>query len=669
MNDIDRLCVNTLRFLSTDAIQQADSGHPGLPLGAAPMAYVLWDRFLRHNPRNPQWFDRDRFILSAGHGSALLYALLHMTGYDFPLEQIKSFRQWGSITPGHPESGLAPGVEVTTGPLGQGFGMGVGMAIAERFLSAQFNHIDDSREEYPVVDHYTYGICSDGDMMEGVSSEAASLAGHLQLGKLIYLYDDNNISIEGSTDLAFTEDVQQRFAAYGWQVERVADGNDLAAIESAIAAARADKQHPSLLIVKTHIGYGSPLQDNAKVHGAPLGKEALDQTKDKLGWPKQPRFYIPDQAQEHMRNAVDRGSELEEQWEQLIGQYRQAAAELAAKFDMVVKGQLPDDWEASLPVFAPSDGPLATRAASGALLKALAEHLPTLVGGSADLAPSNNTHIDGCGDMSATEPGGHNIHFGVREHAMGTIVNGMAQHGGVIPYGATFLVFSDYMRPALRLGCMMNASSIFVFTHDSIGVGEDGPTHQPVEQLMSLRTIPNMTVLRPADANETAEAWRIAIKRNGPVALVLTRQKLPVLAPEKYPIAEGCRKGGYVLAEAQGARPEVILIATGSEVSLALEARQKLADQDVQCRVVSMPSWELFEEQSDAYRQRVLPTEVPKLAIEAGATLGWHRYVGVDGKVIGLDRFGASAPGEVVMKKLGFNVDNVVETARALLQR
>ncbi len=669
MSKVDELCVNTLRFLAADAVQEAKSGHPGMPLGAAPMAYVLWDRFLRHNPSNPDWFDRDRFILSAGHASALLYALLHLTGYDLPLEEIKDFRQWGSITPGHPEARLAPGVEVTTGPLGQGFAMGVGMAIAERFLAEQFNLTDSSGRESQVVDHYTYAICSDGDLMEGVTAEAASLAGHLQLGKLIYLYDDNAISIEGSTDLAFTEDVGRRFAAYGWHVARVEDGNDVAAIEAAIREAQAETERPSLIVVKTHIGYGSPKQDNAAAHGEPLGDEGLDATKDNLGWPREPRFYVPDEAREHMGQAVERGIELEAQWEAVREEYRQANPQLASGFDQIVRDELPDDWDADIPVFQPADGPDATRSSSGKVLNALAGRLTNLIGGSADLAPSNKTYLDGCGDCSAQQPGARNLHFGVREHAMGAIVNGMAMHGGLIPYGGTFLVFADYMRPALRMAAMMDARSVFVFTHDSIGVGEDGPTHQPVEQLMSLRVIPGMTVLRPAEANETAAAWRVAIQRRGPVALALSRQNLPTLDADEYPIAAGVPRGAYVLAEAEGSQPDIVLIGTGSEVALCLAACEMLANQGVDARVVSMPSWELFEEQSEDYRREVLPADVPKLAVEAGATLGWHKFVGSDGDVIGLDRFGASAPGGVVMEKLGFSVDNVVKRALALLER
>ncbi len=656
--DLDQLCINTIRFLAVDAVEQAKSGHPGMPLGAAPMAYVLWDRFLRHSPADPHWFNRDRFLLSAGHGSALLYALLHLYGYGLTIEELRHFRQWESRTPGHPEYRLTPGVEATTGPLGQGFGMGVGMALAQHHLAGCFN-----REGLDVVDHYTYAIVSDGDLMEGVSSEAASLAGTLRLGKLIYLYDDNHISIEGETEGVFGENVRLRFEAYGWHTLAVADGNDLNAVESAIRAAKADPR-PTLIDVRTHIGYGSPKQDSAAAHGEPLGPEETKATKQKLGWPVDAAFYVPEEARAHFRQAVERGSRYHQEWADCLRQYRKSYPELAQQFEQQISGELPAGWDASLPTF-PADKPMATRAASGKVMNVLAKTLPTLVGGAADLAPSTKTLLDGLGDFSAANACGRNLHFGVREHAMGTIVNGMAVHGGIIPYGSTFLIFSDYMRPSLRLAALMDAHSIFVFTHDSIGLGEDGPTHQPIEHLMSLRAMPNMTVLRPADANETAEAWRVAVARRGPVAMALTRQNLPVLDPAKYPIREGVRRGAYVLAEAAGP-PDVILIASGSEVSLALAARDKLAPDKLRARVVSMPCWELFDEQPVEYRTRVLPPGIPKLAIEAGATLGWCRYVGDSGDVIGVDRFGASAPGKVVMEKLGFNVDNVVARAVAL---
>lgn len=669
---LDELCVNTLRFLAVDAVEQAQSGHPGLPLGAAPMAYILWDRFLRHNPRNPLWINRDRFILSAGHGSALLYALLHVYGYDLSLEELKRFRQWESKTPGHPEYGLTPGVEVTTGPLGQGFAMGVGMAMAESFLADCFNQLD-----FPIIDHYTYAIVSDGDLMEGVSSEAASLAGTLRLGKLIYLYDDNHITIEGETDIAFTENVQHRFEAYGWSVFHVPEGNDLSKIEEAIIAAKAEKARPSLIIVRTHIGYGSPKQDNAAAHGEPLGPEALVATKNALNWPVEPAFHIPKEADSHFRQAISRGAKLEAEWWSLLHDYRREKPILAAQFDQMLEGKLPVNWQNHIPSFRPQDGPIATRNASGKVMNVLSEKLHTLgraphhflVGGSADLAPSTKTMLIGYGDFGFGEACAHNIHFGVREHAMGAIANGLARHSNFIPYSATFLVFSDYMRPAIRIAALMQNHVIFIFTHDSIGLGEDGPTHQPVEQLMSLRTIPNLTVIRPADANETSVAWRLAIERKAPTVLVFSRQKLPVLDPEQYPIREGVPRGAYILAEAESGQPDIILVATGSEVHLALASRVVLKSKAVKTRVVSMPSWELFDEQDKGYVDQVLPQNVPKLAIEAGVPIGWRKYVGEEGSVIGLNRFGASGPGSIVYDKLGFNVENVVHHTLTLLKR
>ncbi len=663
MTELDRLAVNSLRFLAVDMVEQARSGHPGMPLGAAPMVFVLWDRFLRHNPRNPHWVNRDRFILSAGHGSALLYALLHLTGYDLPLEELQRFRQWGSKTPGHPEYGHTPGVEATTGPLGQGFAMGVGMAIAEQFLAAHFN-----RPGFPLVDHYTYAIVSDGDLMEGISSEAASLAGTLRLGKLIYLYDHNHISIEGETDLAFTEDVRRRFQAYGWRVLYVPDGTDLDATDAAIRRAQEEPHRPSLIIVRTHIGYGSPKQDTAAVHGEPLGPEAVEATKRELGWPPEPAFHIPAESLKHFRRAVVLGSGWEEAWQRTYDAYRQMFPDLATLFAQAVRGELPGGWEAEVPSFRPDQGPIATREASGKVMNALARRVLAFTGGSADLAPSTKTLLIGYGAFGFDEIYGHNLHFGIREHAMGAIVNGMALHGGIIPYGATFLVFSDYMRPALRLAALMQTHAIFIFTHDSIALGEDGPTHQPVEHLMSLRAIPGLTVIRPADANETVAAWRVAITGRRPVALVLTRQKLPVLDPQRDLVAEGVPRGAYILAEADRETPDVILIATGSEVRLAVGARERLVAEGITARVVSMPSWELFDEQAAEYRQHVLPPGVPKLAVEAGITRGWRDYVGDDGDVIGLDRFGASAPGEIVMERLGFTVDHVVERARRLIR-
>ena len=661
--ELDRLCVNTIRMLAVDQVEKARSGHPGLPLGAAPMAYVLWDRFLRHNPRNPRWFNRDRFILSAGHGCALLYSLLHLYGYDMPMEQLKQFRQFGSETPGHPEYNIDRGIEATTGPLGQGFGMGVGMALAEAHLAGCFN-----KEELGVVDHYTYAIVSDGDLMEGISAEAASLAGTLKLGKLIYLYDNNHISIEGSTDLAFTESVVDRFRAYHWHVQTVPDGNDLDAIEAAIRLAQAHEDQPSLISVRNHIGYGSPLQDTAAVHGEAMGPENVKATKEKLGWPLQPDFYIPEAALAHFRAAIPRGEELEAEWKERFDEYRGRYPKMAQDLQQMISGKLPQDWDADLPVFPADPKGMATRDASGKAMNAIAGHIQSLVGGSADLAPSTKTTLTAYGDIGMGSDSGRNIHFGVREHGMGAIVNGMALHGGIIPYGATFLIFSDYMRGSIRLAALMNSHSLFVFTHDSIGLGEDGPTHEPIEHLMSLRAMPNMTVMRPADANETAEAWRIAIQRQKPMAMALTRQKLPVLDVQRYPIREGVAKGAYVLSEAEGGKPQIVLIATGSEVQLALAAREELGKQKIAARVVSMPCWKLFDEQPVEYRKQVLPAGVPKLAIEAGATLGWCRYVGENGDVVGLDRFGASAPGNVVMDKLGFNVPNVVEHARRLLK-
>ncbi|MFZ1946962.1 MAG: transketolase [bacterium] len=661
MSALDNLCVNTLRFLAVDAVERAKSGHPGMPLGAAPMAYVLWDRFLRHNPANPSWPDRDRFVLSAGHGSALLYALLHMTGYDLSLDDLKSFRQWGSKTPGHPERGLTPGVEATTGPLGQGFAMGVGMAIAQRFLAARFN-----RPGARVINHHTYAIVSDGDLMEGVASEAASLAGTLGLGGIVYLYDDNRISIEGPTTLAFRENAVGRFAAYGWHVETVQDGNDLEAIERAIYAARADCERPSLVRIRTHIGYGSPKQDRAESHGEPLGPEAVRATKEALEWPTEPEFCVPDEALRHMRQAVDRGRRLEEEWKSRLAGYRAQDAESADDLDRMLAGRLPEGWQASLPRFEAASGPVATREASGKAMNALAGRVDNLLGGSADLGPSVKTLLAGLGDMSAAFPGARNIRFGVREHAMAAIANGMAIHGGVIPYASTFLVFSDYMRPALRFAALMQAPATFVFSHDSIALGEDGPTHQPVEHLASLRAIPGLTVLRPADANETAECWRIILERQRPAVLVLARQKVPVLDPGKHDIAAGVQRGAYVVAE-DGSPPQIVLMATGSEVHLALEAAQELKERGIRARVVSMPSSEIFDEQPSAYRDSVLPAGVPRLAIEAGVTLGWHRYVGDSGRIIGLDRFGASSPGKTVYQELGFSLVRVVDEACRLV--
>ena len=661
---LDEQCINTIRTMAMDAVEKAQSGHPGMPMGAAPMAYVLWTRFLRHNPRNPDWPNRDRFVLSAGHGSMLLYALLHLTGYDLPLDELRQFRQWGSKTPGHPEHGLTPGVEATTGPLGQGFGNGVGMAIAERYLAAYFN-----RPGHPIVDHFTYAIVSDGDLMEGVASEAASLAGHLKLGKLIYLYDDNRVTIDGSTDLAFTENVSARFEAYVWHVQEV-DGNDLRALTNALSAARAEINRPSLLRVRTHIAYGSPhKQDTAAAHGSPLGKEEVLLTKKALGWPTEPEFYVPPEALYHFREAVERGPVQEAQWQARLDAYVATFPELTEEWYRALDGELPAKWAESLPQFLPEAGDLATRQASGKVLNAIAPVLPTLIGGSADLASSTETLLKKFENFHET-PSGRNLHFGVREHAMGAILNGMALHGGIRPYGGTFLIFSDYMRPSIRLAAMSHLPVTYVFTHDSIGLGADGPTHQPIEHLASLRAIPNLTVIRPADATETAVAWRVALERkSGPVALILTRQKLPVLDRRRFPPAELAAKGAYVLAEAEKTPLRIILMATGSEVHATLKAKTLLEAKGIGTRVLSMPSWELFAEQPQSYREELLPPSIPaRLAIEAGSSFGWREYVGDRGQVLGIHRFGASAPGAVLFEKYGFTPENIAARAEALLR-
>ena len=665
MNDLERQCVTTIRMLAVDQVEQAKSGHPGAPLGMAPTAYTIWDRFLRHNPRDPRWLNRDRFVLSAGHASALLYALLHLTGYDLPLDELRRFRQWGSKTPGHPEYGHTPGVEATTGPLGQGFAMAVGMAIAERYLAERYN-----RPGFPVIDHMTYVLASDGDLMEGVASEAASLAGHLALGKLVVLYDDNHITIEGDTALAFTEDVEGRFRAYGWHVQHVDDGNDVGAIQAAIEAARAEVDHggrPSLVRVRTHIGFGSPKQDSAAAHGEPLGPEAARATREFYGWPADQPFYVPAEARRHLGGAVERGGRAQAAWEEMLARYREQYPELSQEVEGAREGRLSDGWDADIPRFSPT-GSVATREASGKVINAIAGRLPALVGGAGDLAPSTKTLVDEGGDFAPGGYSGRNLHFGVREHAMAAAVNGMALHGGLVPYGSTFLIFSDYMRPAIRLAALMRARSIFVFTHDSIGVGEDGPTHQPVEQLMSLRLIPGLTVIRPADANEAAEAWRVALTREGPVALALTRQKVPTLDPARHDVAEGVRRGGYVLEDG-APRPDVVLVGTGSELHVALEAAPLLARRGVRARVVSLPSWELFQEQPDEYRRAVLPQDTPVVAVEAGRGLGWSSLVGCRSTVVAVDRFGASAPGDMAMAEYGFTPTHVAERALALLGR
>ena len=663
-DELDQLCINTIRFLAVDAVQKANSGHPGLPMGAAPMAYVLWTRFMRYDPLKPHWPNRDRFVLSAGHGSMLLYSLLHLTGYNLPLSELQQFRQWGSRTPGHPEYGLVDGIETTTGPLGQGFGNGVGMGIAEKYLAAHFN-----RPGHEIINYKIYAIASDGDLMEGVASEAASLAGHLGLNNLIYFYDDNHISIEGSTHLAFTEDRGARFESYGWFVQRLPDGNDLEAIDAAIRAAQAETERPSIIMIRTHIGYGSPnKQDTAEAHGSALGEEEVKLTKENLGWPLEPKFYIPEEALAHFRKAIERGEKAEADWQKQLDDYRKAEPALAGEFDRFVKRELPEGWKAKLPTFKSTEKPMATRQASGRVLNAISFSLPTLLGGSADLAPSTDTLIKGEKDFERGNYGSRNFHFGVREHGMGSILNGMAVTG-LVPYGATFFIFSDYLRPTLRLAAMMKAHTIFVFTHDSILLGEDGPTHQPIEHLAALRAIPELSLIRPADANETVVAWRVALEhRDGPVALCLTRQVLPIIDRDKYAAEEGLAKGAYVLADAPGKEVELILIATGSEVAPTLEAFEKLSAEGIEVRLVSMPSWDLFEEQPQSYRDEVLPPKVTaRLAVEAAAPFGWERYVGTKWEVIGMNRFGASAPYKALAEHFGFNAANIIEHARRLL--
>jgi transketolase len=680
-SELDLLCTNTIRFLSIDAVQNSNSGHPGMPMDAAPMAYILWTRFLKHNPFNPNWFGRDRFVLSAGHGSMLLYSLLHLTGYALPLEQIKQFRQWGSMTPGHPERGLAPGIEVTTGPLGQGFGNGVGLAIAERYLATRFN-----RPGFEIINHYTYAMISDGDLMEGVASEAASLAGHLKLDKLIYLYDNNHISLAGTTHLTFTEDCGKRFEAYGWHVQSIEDGNDLKAIEQAILAAQEEVERPSLISVRTHIGYGSPNKhDTFQAHGSPLGQEEVKLTKQNLGWPLEPLFFIPTQALEHFRRAIQRGQQIEEEWNKKFSVYEDVFPNLAEELHQMMNGDLPRGWDKNIPQFPAEGKGMATRVASGKVLNAVAPKFPMLIGGSADLNPSTHTALDGMGDFESPQSlqedtqgsvgggwsyAGRNLHFGVREHAMGAILNGMGVHGGLIPFGATFLIFSDYMRPSIRLAALMKQHVIYIFTHDSIGLGEDGPTHQPIGHLAALRAIPHLIVIRPCDANEVAVAWRVALEiREQPVALILTRQSVPTLTYTQNSSAEGLRRGAYILVESES-EPDMILIASGSEIHLLIEVQQKLKEQFIDARVVSMPSWELFEAQSQEYRDSVLPPSVrPRLAVEAGVPQGWHRYVGDQGDIIGLDRFGASAPGSVLMREFGFTVENILQKALGLSSR
>ena len=661
MQTIDQVAVNTLRFLSIDEVEKAKSGHPGFPLGTAPLMYTVWDRFMNYNPKDPNWFNRDRFILSPGHGSALYYAMLHLAGYDVSIEQLKNFRQWGSITPGHPEYGVTPGVDASTGPLGHGFAMGVGFAIAETMLAAKYN-----KPGFEVVNHYTYGLTSDGDQMEGVASEAASLAGTLGLGKLIYLYDDNHITIEGDTEIAFREDVGKRFEAYGWQVLRVADSEDIDALENAIKEAKADTEHPSLIIVRTHIGYGSPKQDNASCHGEPLGAEGVAKTKEAADWPVGQSFYVPVTVRKHFDDKLAACAEKQAAWEALLADYKVVYPELGKELEERIKGDVlvsRSDLEA---VFNDIEG-ISTREAGGEVLQKLSMQLPQLVGGSADLGPSNKTVMKTCGYYSKDDRTGRNIHFGVREHAMGKALNGIALHGGFIPFGGTFLVFADFMRPAVRMAALMGLRSIFVFTHDSIAVGEDGPTHQPVEHAMSLRVIPNLCVIRPADALETAMAWQTAcLNQHKPTALLLSRQKLPVLHKYAAVIHDNAGKGAYVLDVGQG-EVKAVIIATGSEVHLALEAQAKLAEEGICVSVVSMPSWDMFEMQSEEYKKSVLPEGLPKVAVEAGVTLGWSRYTGSEDNVVGINKFGASAPGGTVMKEYGFTAENVAAKVKSLL--
>ena len=661
-DDVDLLCVNTIRCLAVDAVEAAKSGHPGAPMGLAPVGYTLWQRFLKHNPADPAWPGRDRFVLSAGHASMLLYSLLYLTGYDLALEDLREFRQLGSKTPGHPEHGVTPGVEVTTGPLGQGLSMAVGMALGREILGARFN-----RPGFDLTDYFIYVVASDGDMMEGVASEACSLAGHLGLGRLICIYDDNQVTIEGCTSLTFSEDVRARFSSYGWQVAPfVADANDMEAVAASIDEARADESRPSLVVVRSKLACGSPnLEGSEQAHGAPLGPEEALLTKKNLGWPEDQQFCVPDEVLERMRIAVELGKVAEQAWDELLAAYASEYPELADDWRRAMKSTLPDGWKSSLPVFE-AGNKVATRAASGKVLQDLAPVIPELIGGSADLGPSNQTLIKGSPSIHKGDYSGRNIHFGVREHAMAAVMNGMALNGGLIPYGGTFLVFSDYMRPAIRLAALMQTHVVYVFSHDSLGVGEDGPTHQPVEQLAALRTIPGLTVIRPADAGETVEAWRVALERSGPAALALSRQSLPVLDRQALAPATDLRMGAYVIA-GSGFSPDVVLIASGSEVSLALEARASLADKGIKAAVVSMPSWELFDEQSDEYRASVLPAGVARVSIEAGVTMGWSKYVGESGATIGWDRFGMSAPGDIALAEAGFTVQAVIDAAKAVL--
>ncbi|HVX27700.1 MAG TPA: transketolase [Parafilimonas sp.] len=661
-NDLSQLCINTVRVLAADAVQKANSGHPGTPMGTAPMGHVLWTKAMNYNPKNPHWANRDRFVLSAGHACMLQYAYLYLTGYDISLDDIKNFRQLGSKTAGHPEYGLLDGIEITTGPLGQGFANGVGMAIAQQYLASRYN-----KDGFNLFDYKIYAICSDGDLMEGVSAEAASMAGHLKLGNIIYLYDNNHISIEGDTSLAFDEDVAKRFQAYGWHTQSIDDGNDVDAIAKAIENAKNETGKPSLILVRTHIAYGAPdAVDTAESHGAPLGEKEVAATKKNLGFDTDEFFYVPDEVLNYYRKEGSKGANIEKKWNELFASYKEKYADLAKEYELFSNGGLPEGWKEKLPTFS-GDEKEATRTASGKTLNAIADYFPLLIGGAADLAPSTNTLLKKYESFEGNNHGGRNFHFGIREHAMGSVLNGIAVTKGFIPYGATFLIFSEYMRPPIRLAAIMKLKPIYVYTHDSIGLGEDGTTHQPVEQLASLRSIPNLTVIRPADANETVQAWRVALEyTGGPIALILSRQKLPILDQSKFAKASELEKGAYILSDAEDAK--IILIATGSEVSLALNAQKKLKEENISAKVVSMPSWELFEKQDQSYKEKVLPKNLKKrLAIEAASPMGWHKYVTDEGGVVGIEKFGESAPGEQVMKAYGFSVENVVAKAKALL--
>jgi transketolase len=664
--ELQQLSINTIRFLAVDAVQKANSGHPGMPMGCAPIAYRLYTKFMKHNPANSKWLNRDRFILSAGHGSMLLYSILHLCGYKISLDDLKSFRQWGSITPGHPEYGLTEGIETTTGPLGQGFSNAIGMAIAQEYLGSLFN-----KDDIKILDHFIYGICSDGDLMEGISHESASLAGHLKLGKVIFFYDDNGITIDGKTSLAFSENIQKRFEAYGWQVLNISDVNDLSQIDKAVEQAQKEANKPTLIITKTHIGFGSPnKQDTSSAHGSPLGEDEVKITKNNLGWDENKSFYIPDAVAEYFKNLKGQFSNYEDEWNKLFDSYKKTYPDDAKRFTKVFNNDFGDEWESTLPSFTNYSEKVATRSASGKAINELAKHIPTLIGGSADLEPSNNTYIKESVNFSAENRSGRNFHFGIREHGMGGILNGMALYGGVIPYGGTFLVFSDYMRPSIRLASLSGVRPIYVFTHDSIGLGEDGPTHQPIEHLASLRAIPKVVVIRPADANETVQAWKCAIEHKGsPVALILTRQKLPVLDRAKMSTAENLSKGAYILIESEN-NPEVILLASGSEVSLAVEAYNILQSEGIRTRVVSFPSWELFEAQSDEYKESVLPKSVKaRVAVEAGVSQGWEKYLGEFGEAISIEKFGASAPYEIIFREYGFTKEAVVQKVKGVIKK